>query len=207
MSGLVEYFTLVVEDGIMVNDPWPYLVFADFLPSHRYDNLLEDWPTDNWQELVYPDQLKDDGHYRRKQQTLDFQFPEIDEALRSDEFGMALFAKCGHPYPDPVYPMPLLIDDDPGYWIRPHVDVATKYATMQIYLPPDDSFILMGTRMMPQPPNERPASQVKFLPNTGYAFKNAPGRLHEVHPGKCKHQRRSIQVIWYNSPNPGIRYV
>lgn len=208
MTGAVtEHLSEAVQDGATVLEPWRHLTFDSALPPMIYEGVLQDWPGHNWSELVHPDQLKADGHYGRKQQPLDIQFPEIDAALKSDEFGLALFKKLGYPYPDPIYPMPLLIDDDPGYWIRAHPDTPTKIATLQIFLPADTWDRGMGTRMIDKPPGRKPAHQIAFLPNVGYAFKVSNESWHEVLQGQCHYQRRSIQVIWYNSPSPGIRYV
>lgn len=207
MTGLIaQHLALAVSDSMTIAEPWHHVEFASILPWRDYDLLVRDWPEANWDELIYPDQLKPDGHYRRRQQRVGNYFTELCVALESDQFGVALFEKLGYPYPDPIFPMALLIDDEAGYWIRPHVDVGTKLGTMQIYLPPDATTPEMGTRMVDKE-GHKPTHQIPFLPNHGYAFKNAPHKLHEVAPGQCEHHRRSIQIIWYNSPNPGIRYV
>ena len=57
-----------VEDAEFVVTPWPHLALREFLPWDYYAELLAHWPVEaDWRELVYPDQRKPDGTYRRRQ--------------------------------------------------------------------------------------------------------------------------------------------
>jgi hypothetical protein len=76
------------------------------------------------------------------------------------------FARIG------MYPIPILTRDVPGYLITPHTDTRWKGITVQLYLPRDDSTTHIGTVF-----HEKLAdgslpkrTQMKFAPNTGYAF-------------------------------------
>jgi hypothetical protein len=76
------------------------------------------------------------------------------------------FAKVG------MYPVPILTRDTPGYKIAPHPDTPWKGMTIQLYLPRDSAATHIGTIF-----HERLAdgsmpkrAQMKFAPNTGYAF-------------------------------------
>src|SRR5271154_1090642 len=71
-----------------------------------------------------------------------------------------------------MYPIPVLTRDIPGYLITPHTDTRWKGITVQLYLPRDHSTTHIGTIF-----HERLADgslpktkQMKFAPNTGYAF-------------------------------------
>jgi hypothetical protein len=71
-----------------------------------------------------------------------------------------------------LYPVPILTRDVPGYAIHPHTDTKSKGITVQLYLPRDASTIHIGTIF-----HERRAdgstpkhTQMKFAPNSGYAF-------------------------------------
>jgi len=83
----------------------------------------------------------------------------------SKRFG-ADFAKVG------MYPIPVLTRDIPGYLITPHTDTRWKGITVQLYLPKDDANTDIGTIFhekladgsMPK------KAQMRFAPNTGYAF-------------------------------------
>jgi hypothetical protein len=76
------------------------------------------------------------------------------------------FAKVG------MYPIPILTRDIPGYLITPHTDTRWKGITVQLYLPADDSNTDIGTIFHDvMPDGSKPkAAQMRFAPNTGYAF-------------------------------------
>ena len=71
-----------------------------------------------------------------------------------------------------MYPIPILTRDIPGYLITPHTDTRWKGITVQLYLPRDASTTHIGTIFHEKLadgslPNVK---QMKFAPNTGYAF-------------------------------------
>lgn len=78
----------------------------------------------------------------------------------------AEFAKVG------MYPIPILTRDIPGYKIPPHPDTRWKGITVQLYLPRDDATSHIGTIFHERLPDGSlpKRAQMKFLPNTGYAF-------------------------------------
>jgi hypothetical protein len=71
-----------------------------------------------------------------------------------------------------MYPVPILTRDTPGYQISPHPDTHWKGMTIQLYLPRDSSMTHIGTIFHAvRPDGSLPKhSQMKFAPNTGYAF-------------------------------------
>ena len=83
----------------------------------------------------------------------------------SKRFG-ADFAKVG------MYPIPILTRDIPGYLITPHTDTKWKGITVQLYLPKDDANTDIGTIFHERlPDGSMPKhTQMRFAPNTGYAF-------------------------------------
>jgi hypothetical protein len=71
-----------------------------------------------------------------------------------------------------MFPIPVLTRDIPGYLITPHTDTRWKGITVQLYLPSDRSISHIGTIFHKQLadgtlPKDK---QMKFEPNTGYAF-------------------------------------
>jgi hypothetical protein len=76
------------------------------------------------------------------------------------------FAKVG------MYPIPILTRDIPGYLITPHTDTRWKGITVQFYLPKDDVNTDIGTIFHEVlPDGSKPKhTQMRFAPNTGYAF-------------------------------------
>ena len=83
----------------------------------------------------------------------------------SRRFG-ADFARTG------MYPIPILTRDVPGYKIPPHPDTRWKGITVQLYLPRDDSMSHIGTIFHERLPDGSlpKRAQMKFSPNSGYAF-------------------------------------
>lgn len=76
------------------------------------------------------------------------------------------FARVG------MYPIPVLTRDIPGYQITPHTDTQWKGITVQLYLPRDASAVSIGTIFHERRPDGSmpKAAQMRFAPNTGYAF-------------------------------------
>jgi hypothetical protein len=70
------------------------------------------------------------------------------------------------------YPIPVLTRDIPGYLITPHTDTHWKGITVQLYLPRDASTAHIGTIFHEklQTGGLAKRTQMKFAPNTGYAF-------------------------------------
>jgi hypothetical protein len=83
----------------------------------------------------------------------------------SKRFG-ADFAMVG------MYPIPILTRDIPGYLITPHTDTRWKGITVQLYLPKDDANTDIGTIFHEKLPDGSlpKKAQMRFAPNTGYAF-------------------------------------
>lgn len=74
---------------------------------------------------------------------------------------------------------PVLYKDVDGYEIKPHPDARKKVVTMQLYCPPDDKQIEMGTTLYRASPKGlfsprsyflEAVKTFPFLPNVGYAF-------------------------------------
>lgn len=93
----------------------------------------------------------------------------------SKRFG-ADFMKTG------MYPIPILTRDIAGYSIIPHTDTHWKGITVQLYLPRDESHPNIGTIFHElQPDGSIPKkTQMRFAPNTGYAFAVADDSWHSA---------------------------
>ena len=88
------------------------------------------------------------------------------------------FAKTG------MYPIPILTRDIPGYLITPHTDTHWKGITVQLYLPRDDANTDIGTIFHDVlPDGSKPkAAQMRFAPNSGYAFAVGDDTWHSADP-------------------------
>ena len=83
-----------------------------------------------------------------------------------------------------MYPIPVLTRDVPGYRIAPHTDTRWKGITVQLYLPRDASVTHIGTIFHERRPDgSLPKTvQMKFAPNTGYAFAVGDNTWHSADP-------------------------
>jgi hypothetical protein len=99
-----------------------------------------------------------------------------------------------------MYPVPILTRDIPGYRILPHTDTHWKGITVQLYLPRDETAPHVGTIF-----HERLADgsmlkrkQMRFVPNTGYAFAVGDDTWHSVDPvGPEVTTRDSILLTYF----------
>jgi len=103
------------------------------------------------------------------------------------------------------YPIPILTRDIPGYRITPHTDTHWKGITVQLYLPRDEKTAHIGTifhERLPGGELER-ASQVKFAPNSGYAFAVGDDTWHSADPvGSEVATRDSILLTYFVDSGP-----
>jgi len=100
-----------------------------------------------------------------------------------------------------LYPVPILTRDIPGYRIYPHPDTRWKSITVQLYLPRDDSTPHIGTIFHDrQPDGSLPKhTQMKFLPNSGYAFAVGDNTWHSADPvGTEVTTRDSILLTYFD---------
>ena len=103
------------------------------------------------------------------------------------------FAKVG------MYPIPILTRDIPGYLIPPHTDTHWKGITVQLYLPKDDANTDIGTIFHDVlPDGSKPkATQMRFAPNTGYAFAVGDDTWHSADPVHNRVKTRDSILLTY----------
>lgn len=109
------------------------------------------------------------------------------------------FAKVG------MYPIPILTRDIPGYRINPHTDTRWKGITVQLYLPRDESNINIGTIFHEVAPDGSlpKKSQMRFAPNSGYAFAVGTDTWHSADPvGPEVKTRDSILLTYFVDKSP-----
>jgi hypothetical protein len=119
----------------------------------------------------------------------------------SARFG-ADFAKFG------MYPVPILTRDIPGYRITPHPDTHWKGITVQLYLPRDDSTTHIGTIFHDHlPDGSMPKrKQMKFAPNTGYAFAVDKETWHSADPVGTEVTTRDSILLTYFVDAGALRF-
>lgn len=176
--------------GLACDIPWPHLEFFDFLTDAT--EVVAGWPKDGWRWLRHSDVVRPDGTSLRRYQPVAERFPAVAAELfaREDELRIA-FDVYG-----PLYPQALLIEDAPGYRIRRHTDCAGKVISAQVYLGNDAEGVILQTR------DGVLTKQIPYRVHHGYAFKVTDQSWHRVAVSKVV--RRSIQLIFYDTPTPRI---
>jgi hypothetical protein len=104
-----------------------------------------------------------------------------------------------------MYPIPILTRDIPGYLIKPHTDTHWKGITVQLYLPADESNLNIGTIFHDVlPDGSKPKkTQMRFAPNSGYAFAVADDTWHSADPvGPQVKTRDSILLTYFVDSGP-----
>ncbi len=104
------------------------------------------------------------------------------------------FARTG------MYPIPILTRDIPGYSINPHTDTHWKGITVQLYLPRDEAHTDIGTIFLAKRPDGalEKKRQMRFAPNTGYAFAVGDDTWHSADPvGQEVTTRDSILLTYF----------
>src|SRR6476620_7707585 len=109
------------------------------------------------------------------------------------------YAKVG------MYPIAILTRDVPGYKIDPHTDTRWKGITVQLFLPHDASHTHIGTIF-----HEKLAdgslpkrTQMKFAPNSGYAFAVGTDTWHSADAvGSEVKTRDSILLTYFVDAGP-----
>lgn len=98
-----------------------------------------------------------------------------------------------------MYPIPILTRDIPGYKIPPHTDTRWKGITVQLYLPRDEANTDIGTIFHDVlPDGSMPkATQMRFAPNSGYAFAVGTDTWHSADPVHNRVKTRDSILLTY----------
>lgn len=120
----------------------------------------------------------------------------------SRRFG-AGFAKVG------MFPIPILTRDIPGYLITPHTDTRWKGITVQLYLPEDANNTDIGTIFHEVlPDGSMPKhTQMRFAPNTGYAFAVGQDTWHSADAVHNRVKTRDSILLTYFVDQGPLRFL
>ena len=173
------------------------------LPGRNGGNLREDGTSTRVKIDLFPEYIR---HLPKAKRAL---WDRVGHALTSDAVKDALvgaltpglerrfgkfFRGIG------MYPIPVLTRDIPGYRITPHTDTRWKGITVQLYLPRDASATHIGTIFHDRLSDGSlpKAKQMKFAPNTGYAFAVGDNTWHSADPvGGEVDTRDSILLTYF----------
>ncbi len=220
---LSAYIAKSIANAQVVEKPFFHIEFDDVFPGDVYRDILRLMPvTRDYRPMHGRSKgldLEDGTHTRVK---IDL-FPEyirnlpaekralwdiVGRALCSEAVKQAFikklapglkkrfgdgFAKVG------MYPIPILTRDIPGYLIPPHTDTQWKGITVQFYLPADDANTDIGTIFHDRlPDGSMPKTrQMRFAPNTGYAFAVGSDTWHSADPVHNRVKTRDSILLTY----------
>jgi hypothetical protein len=217
---LANFVAQSVDNARAVEKPFFHLEFDRVFPDDIYAQILRLMPESSDYRSMHGQSKVKDGTQTRVKIDL---FPEYIRSLPAekralwDVVGRALcadpvkqafirrlapglskrfgadFAKVG------MYPIPILTRDIPGYMIPPHTDTRWKGITVQLYLPADDANTDIGTIFHDVlPDGSKPkATQMRFAPNTGYAFAVGDDTWHSADPVHNRVKTRDSILLTY----------
>ena len=184
-------------------DPAPSdnIYLNDVFPSDVYHRLISSLPDDDAYDFInHPDAVLPDGRRTRKlldltdetiarldTATQDF-WCDLRQVLTSPLLLTALMSKfrrkvvdCfGVALPEMVM-TPILYRDFPGYRIGIHPDAPVKIATLQFYLPRDETQLHLGTSFHLRGTSGFHCLKTNpFRPNSAYAFFRTDNSWHSV---------------------------
>lgn len=193
-GGIEEQLTAAIDRSELRHQPFDHIYMEDVLDPATYEALLRAMPDRRfYHELRHRDAMRADGSSTRLRLYL---YPElvsgfpkqqrdawlpVAKALSSAhlenafkrKFREALERRFGKSIDQiGLYPIPILLRDQPGYRIGIHADVPSKAITVQFYLPNDRSQKHIGTIFHEGKHGEAAerTTQMAFLPSSGYAF-------------------------------------
>ena len=223
VKALVDAIAANIGSGRAVERPFFHLEFDRVFPDDTYAKMIAAMPAaDDYRPLPGRNNgnIRPDGTSTRVKIDL---FPEyirhlaaeklpiwdvVGRALCSEEVQTAFvrrlapglerrfgknFASVG------MYPIPVLTRDIPGYRITPHTDTRWKGMTVQLYLPRDASATHIGTIFHERLPDGSlpKTTQMKFAPNTGYAFAVGDSTWHSADPVGTEVETRDSILLTY----------
>ena len=223
-----QQLVAAVERAELRHKPFDHIYMEGVFDADMYAELLAAMPDRRfYHDLRHRDALREDGSSTRLRTYL---YPElvrrfleeqrrvwlpVAEALCSkeletafkDKFRGALEERFGKPVEKiGVYPIPILLRDQPGYKISVHSDVPTKAITVQFYLPKDESQRGIGTIFHEgdKGAKAKKTTQMPFLPSSGYAFPvSLTKSWHSAAPTTAKDgERVTMMVTYYVADNP-----
>lgn len=223
VEDLITYIAASVESARAVDQPFHHLEFDHVFPDHVYAAMLAAMPvTSDYRRMSgrRKEDVREDGTPTRVKIDL---FPEYIRSLPAQKRGIwevvgralcsaavkaafvrrlapELRSRFGDRFAEiGLYPLPILTRDVPGYRILPHTDTHWKGITVQLYLPPDDSHVNIGTifhHLEPDGTLVRDA-QMRFARNSGYAFAVTDKSWHSADPVGAEVESRDSILLTY----------
>jgi len=225
IHAVVERIVRRIREAPLETEPCGNFFVEDVFATDLYREMLARLPKDEALDFInHPDAVAPDGRVTRKlmdftERSLQrlaaedrpfwrgmmtvFVSPALQDAM-AEKFRPDLEAQFGPDQPAMVT-TPLFYRDFPGYRIGVHPDAATKVATLQFYLPADESQIHLGTSFHRRTPDGfRELKTNPFRPNSGYGFVRTEESWHSVKElGPHEAIRNTIALTLYHR---GLQY-
>ena len=193
-ASVEQQLVAAVDRARLRKKPFDHIYMQGVLDPQTYKALLTAMPDRRfYHDLMHRDAVREDGTSTRLRMYL---YPELLKRLPEDQkrawlpiaealcspaleqafkrkFRGALEERFGKPAEKiGVYPVPILLRDQPGYRIGIHSDVKKKAITVQFYLPRDEKQRDLGTifHESSSGPGAEKTTQMAFMPASGYAF-------------------------------------
>ena len=193
-ASVEQQLVAAVDRADLRQKPFDHIAMEDVLDGATYAALLAALPDRrSFHDLKHRDAVREDGSSTRLRMYL---FPELLYRLPADQrrvwqqmaralcsrgleaafkrkFRAALEERFGKPAEKiGMFPIPILLRDQPGYRIGIHSDVPKKAITVQYYLPKDASQRDLGTIFHESDSGKgaERTTKMSFLPASGYAF-------------------------------------
>jgi len=192
-ADLAEFIRVSIDEARAIEEPFYHLEFDRVFPDEIYQSMLGNMPNaSDYRSMsgrvktsgtsptrvkidLFPEYIRHLGPEQRKVWAV------VGDALCSRvvkqsfvrRLAPALSRRFGRDYAAVgLYPIPILTRDVSGYSISPHTDTSWKGVTVQLYLPSDESTPHVGTVFHSKLPDGSliRRSQMRFAPNSGYAF-------------------------------------
>jgi hypothetical protein len=227
-EAIAQRLVSVVERSPLRQRPFDHICMDGLFAPEIYREMLAEMPAAyRFHQLVHRDALRPDGSSTRlrlyfypellrelPQRQRDVWVP-VAEALCAPELELAFKLKFRSALEDrfkkPVeqirlYPIPILLRDQPGYRIGIHADVPSKAITVQFYLPEDESQRGIGTIFHDGPDGNAAehTTQMPFMPSSGYAFPVSATKSWHSAAGTSESdgERVSMMLTYYAAEEP-----
>ncbi|HJP67730.1 MAG TPA: hypothetical protein VJ846_02420 [Sphingomicrobium sp.] len=225
-AGVQEQLVDAVNRADLRSLPFDHIYMEDVLDQATYSELLAAMPDRHFfHDLMHQDARRSEGGSTRLRMYL---YPELIQRLPEEQsrawmrvsealcspvlelafkrkFRRALEERFGKSVEEiGTYPVPILLRDQPGYRIGIHSDVKRKAITVQFYLPEDDTQEHLGTLFHDRNDGSGTATQMPFLPSSGYAFPVSLAKSWHsaAETSQADGERISMMVTYYVADGP-----
>ena len=203
-----------IEAATIEGVPCENFYLADVFPNELYGSILAHLPPDEcYHPLKHREATGRDGAPTRILLDLNERtvaglpvvirdvWTDLHSVLTDPRLTAAILGRFSRTIPPgiEVMPVPILYRDFGGYAIGVHPDIADKVATMQFYLPEDESQLHLGTTFHVKEGDRFVEVKTnRFAPNSAYGFARTTSSWHSVKRLKMTEKpRNSIALTLY----------